>query len=62
MAQHTVRVFLRGGAHFDLTGEEVSAASTGGELTRLTWQGLTGPSPLFIKLEDVSAVIHLREG
>jgi hypothetical protein len=56
-----VRVFLRGGSHFDLIAEDVTVkyAATTGKFCRLEWTGGTSGLPMYLNVDAVDAVIDL---
>ncbi|MEU6674805.1 hypothetical protein [Streptomyces sp. NPDC046925] len=57
----TVRIFLRGGGHFDLTAEDIETRRdrSSNALTRVSWTSSTSGRPMYLRLEGVDAIVEL---
>lgn len=56
-----VRIFLRGGDHFDITAKEFSTVRdrSTNKLTKFSWTDAVLDEPLYLRLEAVDAVVEL---
>jgi hypothetical protein len=56
-------VVLRSGACFTLEAQRITTKrnTATGELTELSWRGLTGTAPLYMRLDAIDAVLQLEE-
>ncbi|MFF0183513.1 hypothetical protein [Streptomyces sp. NPDC005244] len=59
----TVRIFLRGGSHFDVTAQDFTTRRDriSNELTSLSWTDAVSGKPLYLRLDAVDAVVPLDE-
>lgn len=56
-----VRIFLRGGAHFDLAAEWVSTRRdrATNALTKVEWTDPASGRPLYLRIDAVDAIVEL---
>lgn len=57
----TVRTFLRGGGHFDMTADKVITKRdrVTNALTAVEWTDVTSGRPLYLRIDAVDAVVEL---
>lgn len=56
--KHTIRIVLKSGYSFSFQCENMKVTTIGNEITGYSFDGAKSTYPMYIKIDDISAVIE----